>query len=68
MLTFLSYQIKIIEEEGSPTDSYFNWHLSIILERGTAWLTNDGESEESSSEEPTWGDLYFLFKIGREYE
>jgi hypothetical protein len=68
LLVFLSNQIKLMEEEGIPTDSYFNWHISIILERGAAWLTNDGESRNKLPKNPTWGDLYFLFKIGREYE
>ncbi|HAI75748.1 MAG TPA: hypothetical protein DCM08_05825 [Microscillaceae bacterium] len=68
LLEFLSNQIKMIEEQGIPTDSYFNWHISIILERGAAWLTNDGESKKKLPSNPTWSDLYFLFKIGREYE
>jgi hypothetical protein len=75
LLNFLKSLIRMIEEDGIPTnsyngiiDSYFNWNIHIILERGAAWLTDCGESEEELELNPTWADLLFLIKMGREYE
>lgn len=75
LLNFLQSLIRTIEEDGIPTnsyngmiDSYFNWNIHIILERGAAWLSDCGESEEELEPNPTWADLLFLIKIGREYE
>lgn len=75
LLRFLKELIRSIDEDGIPTnsyngmiDSYFNWNIHVILERGAAWLTEDGESEDDLEPNPTWADLLMLIKIGREYE
>jgi hypothetical protein len=67
LLSFLRGQIRFLENNEIPQDSYFNWNISIILERGAAWLTSDAEDFELP-ETPTWADLLLLIEMGREYE
>lgn len=67
LLNFLQGQISFLENNEIPQDSYFNWNIFIILERGAAWLTSDAEDFDLP-EAPTWADLLQLIEVGREYE
>ncbi|MCU0436392.1 MAG: hypothetical protein MUC49_00655 [Raineya sp.] len=68
---FLKGQISYIQENGIPQDSCFNWHISIILERGVTWIMMEGDSDEKTFElhgYPTWATLWLIIEMGREYE
>lgn len=76
LLKYLKGQIRNIEENGIPKssetgmsydDSVFNWKISIILERGAAYMMDD-ETEYILEEPPEWGTLLAMIQIGREYE
>lgn len=76
LLKYLKGQIRNIEENGIPKssetgmsydDSVFNWKISIILERGAAYMMDD-ETEYILEEPPQWGTLLAMIQIGREYE
>lgn len=52
----------------SYDDSVYNTDISIILERGAAWMT-EGDEEHLPFDEPaTWGTISELISIGMEYE
>ncbi len=76
LLRYLKGQIRNIEENGIPKssetgmsydDSLFNWKISIILERGAAYMMDD-ETEYILENPPKWGTLLAMIQIGREYE
>lgn len=76
LLKYLKAQIRNIEEYGIPKssetgmsydDSVFNWKISIILERGAAYLM-DNETEYTLEKPPRWETLLAMIEIGREYE
>ncbi|KOY86194.1 hypothetical protein AD998_08565 [bacterium 336/3] len=66
---FLKEEISYIQKNGIPQDSYFNWHISIILERGVTWMMMEGDDDVFElTGYPTWATLLLIIEMGREYE
>lgn len=79
LLRFLQGKIDYLKANGVPKnvydetnisydDSVFNWNISIILERGAAWMTEGNEEHLPFDEPPTWATIIELISIGIEYE
>lgn len=79
LLRFLRGKIDYLRANGVPKnvydgtnisydDSPFNWNISIILERGAAWMTEGNEENLPFDEPANWGTIIELISIGIEYE